>query len=90
VHLTQANAATSDEEFMKSAVDAMVHTFGLMAVHIEVDVDEEERDALYEAVLQELDETASDFGERLRPYLEVVRERFEADGLLEQLRDEGE
>jgi len=83
VHLTQANAA---EDFMTSAMEAMVHTFGLMAAHIEVDLDEEERSALYEAVLEELDNVESGFGERLRPYLEEVRQGLEEEGIFDRLR----
>lgn len=84
VHLTQANAA---DDFVTSLVEAMAHTFGLMAAHIEVDVDQEERDEVYEAILDELNRVESGFGEQLRPHLEQVRQGLEEEGIFDQLRE---
>ena len=88
VHLTQANQASDEAAFVALATRAMVETFGLIAAHIEVDIDEDDRVGLYEAILRELDEEHDGFGELLRPHLQAVREELEREGVFDRLRDD--
>jgi len=87
VHLSQAAAA---EDFVERVSETLVHTFGLMAAHVEVDLSNDEREPFYELVLHALNEEEDGLGERLRPFLHDVRRGLEERGVFERLRADEE
>ncbi len=83
IHLTQANDGA---DFETEIADILTQTLGMLALHIQVDLPEPERQPFYEAVLADLDEAEEGLGERLRPYLVELRSLLIEEGVVDRLR----
>jgi len=78
------------EDDLPATVKTLIHSLGLMAAQIEVDLPEDERDPFYERVLGDLDRAHEGIADLIRPLLETVRSGLAEQGVFDELRGETE